>query len=123
MRVLDRARAESIPKGDMEFVRWEQFGLDDTLPFGAMWYTVAPRSFSPQDVHVEGELSIVLSGRASVEVGGTVTDVEQGNAFLLDGNEPHIVHNHTDTPLVIFSAYWDPANPAQPRPAHREAAR
>jgi mannose-6-phosphate isomerase-like protein (cupin superfamily) len=109
MRVLDRASSESIPKENMEFVRWEQYGLDGTLPFGAMWYTVAPRSTSPRDVHVEGELSIVLSGRASVEVGGTVTDVEQGNAFLLDGNEPHIVHNRSDTPLVIFSAYWDPA--------------
>lgn len=109
MRVLDRNRSESIRKGDMEFVRWEQFGLDATLPFGAMWYTVAPRSISPRDVHVESELSIVVSGRAGVEVGGTVTEVEQGNAFLLDGNEPHIVHNRSDAPLVIFSAYWDPA--------------
>ena len=119
MRVLDRTRSESIPKENMEFVRWEQYGLGGTLPFGAMWYTVAPRSFSPQDVHVESELSIVVSGRASVEAGGTVTDVEQGNAFLLDGNEPHIVHNRSDVPLVIFSAYWDPA---QSRPAQREVA-
>ncbi|MGI5131227.1 cupin domain-containing protein [Pseudonocardia sp. CA-107938] len=117
MRVLDRARSASIPKENMEFVRWEQFGLDDALPFGAMWYTVAPQTTSPRDVHVEAELSIVLSGRASVEVGGTVTDVEQGDAFLLDGDEPHIVHNRSDVPLVIFSAYWDPT-----RPARREAA-
>ena len=70
-------------------------------------------------MHFESELSIVVSGRAGVEVGGTVTDVEQGNAFLLDGNEPHIVHNRSDAPLVIFSAYWDPA---QARPEQREVA-
>jgi mannose-6-phosphate isomerase-like protein (cupin superfamily) len=110
MRVFDRANSQSIQEGVLELVRWEQFGVDESLPFGAMWYTVAPMSSSPADEHFEGELSIVLNGHAHVEAGGRITEVSQGNAFLLDGDEPHIIHNRSaDTPLLIFSAYWDPA--------------
>ena len=110
MRSFDRATSQSIREGVLELIRWEQYGIDDSLPFGAMWYTVPPMSSSPKDEHFEGELSIVISGRAFVEADGRVTEVAAGNAFLLDGDEPHIIHNRSDdTPLLIFSAYWDPA--------------
>jgi quercetin dioxygenase-like cupin family protein len=110
MRSFDRATSQSIREDVLELIRWEQYGIDDSLPFGAMWYTVPPMSSSPKDEHFEGELSIVLSGRAFVEADGRVTEVAAGNAFLLDGDEPHIIHNRSDdTPLLIFSAYWDPA--------------
>jgi mannose-6-phosphate isomerase-like protein (cupin superfamily) len=116
MRVFDRDRSAVIPDGPLNVVRWEQYGLDGRLPFGAMWYTVAPRSASPTDQHFESELSIVLSGQASVEAGGTITDVEPGNAFLLDGDEPHVIHNRGDDPVLIFSTYWDPAAVPAPGP-------
>jgi len=110
MRTFDRATSQSTPDGVLDLVRWEQYGVDDSLPFGAMWYTVPPMSSSPQDEHFEGELSIVLKGHAHVEAGGRITEVEEGNAFLLDGDEPHIIHNRsTEQSLLIFSAYWDPA--------------
>ncbi len=110
MRSFDRGSSESIQDGVLQLVRWEQFEISDKLPFGAMWYSVAPGSSSPRDQHFEGELSIVLSGTAHVEAGGRITEVVAGNAFLLDGGEPHVIHNRcVDRSLLIFSAYWDPA--------------
>ena len=89
--------------------RWEQFPATEKLPFGAMWYSVAPLSSSPPDCHPDFELSLVLGGDAEVEVGGVVTLVRQGSAFLLDSEESHVVHNRSaDSPLLIFSAYWMP---------------
>jgi uncharacterized cupin superfamily protein len=89
--------------------RWEQFPATERLPFGAMWYSVAPGSSSPVDKHPDIELSLVLSGDAEVETGGVITRVPQGSAFLLDSEEAHVIHNRsTEAPLQIFSAYWMP---------------
>jgi mannose-6-phosphate isomerase-like protein (cupin superfamily) len=73
-----------------------------------MWYTVAPRSSGPRDCHPEVELSVVLSGTASVEASGVVTDVAAGSCFLLDSEEAHVIHNRTDAPLQVWSSYWMP---------------
>ena len=109
MRTFERATSESSPVGVVDVVRWEQFGLDTTLPFHAMWYTVPPASSSPRDQHPEYELSLVLTGDADVETGGRHTAVPQGGAFLLDSGEAHVVHNRSqEMPLTIFSAYWHP---------------
>lgn len=112
MRVFDRVNSEITKEGILDLVRWEQYGIDHELPFGAMWYTVPARSSSPVDKHFETELSVVLNGNAFVEAGGAVTEISQGGAFLLDGDEPHIIHNRADEPLLVFSAYWAPLTPA-----------
>jgi len=109
MRVFDRDSATSMTKGPLEITRWEQFQATRELPFGAMWYSVAPGQSSPLDQHPETELSIVLRGDAEVEVGGVTTFVPQGSAFLLDSEEAHVIHNRSATdPLDILSAYWMP---------------
>lgn len=109
MRHYASDSAEYALVGAVDVARWEQFGLEDTLPFRAMWYTVPPDSSSPQDCHPEYELSIVISGTASVEASGQITDVEQGSCFLLDSREAHIIHNRSaDTPLCVFTTYWMP---------------
>jgi mannose-6-phosphate isomerase-like protein (cupin superfamily) len=109
MRRIASDSAEYALVGTVDVARWEQFGLEDTLPFRAMWYTVPPDSSSPQDCHPEYELSVVISGTASVEASGQVTDVEQGSCFLLDSREAHVIHNRSaDTPLFIFTTYWMP---------------
>jgi mannose-6-phosphate isomerase-like protein (cupin superfamily) len=114
MRQFDRSSAESAPIGDVDVWRWEQFGLGDKMPFQAMWYTVPPGSSPAQDHHPELELSVVLSGTASVEVGGEVIDMPAGTSFLFDSYEAHIIHNRSaDEPLVVFSAYWMPKEQAQ----------
>ena len=109
MRYFARDRAESSPVGVVDVARWEQYELGDALPFQAMWYTVPPEFSPPPDCHPELELSLVISGVASVEASGTVTDVAAGSSFLLGSEEAHIIHNRSaDQPLVVFSAYWMP---------------
>jgi mannose-6-phosphate isomerase-like protein (cupin superfamily) len=115
MRHFDSESAESYAVGVVGVARWEQYTLGDALPFQAMWYTVPPASCSPQDCHPEVELSIVVSGTASVETGGRITDVGHGSCFLLDSAEAHVIHNRsTDTPLMVFTTYWMPREPVAP---------
>jgi mannose-6-phosphate isomerase-like protein (cupin superfamily) len=109
MRTFDSSSAATRTVGPLEVARWEQYGLGSAMPFDAMWYSVPAGRSSLRDCHPELELSIVLSGTASVETGGTVTELPAGSAFLFDTEEAHIVHNRSDdTPVMIFSAYWMP---------------
>ena len=111
MRHFVSDSAESYAVGVVDVARWDQFGLSDVLPFEAMWYTVAPSSSSPQDRHPEVELSVVISGTASVETGGQVVDVRPGSAFLLDSDEAHVIHNRSgEVPVTVFTTYWMPRN-------------
>src|SRR5690348_10503718 len=112
MRTFDKGAADTYQVERVTVSRWEQYSLGDRLPFQAMWYTVPPDSSSPRDCHPEVELSLVVSGTATVEAGGGTAEVPPGSAFLLDSGEPHVVHNRADAPLVVFSAYWMPADAA-----------
>lgn len=113
MRHFASDSAESYAVGVVDVAHWEQFGLGDTLPFQAMWYSVPPGSSGPTDQHPEVELSVVVSGTASVESGGRVTDIAQGSCFLLDGDEAHVIHNRSaDTPLRVFTTFWMPRGAA-----------
>jgi mannose-6-phosphate isomerase-like protein (cupin superfamily) len=109
MRHFISGSAESYSIGVVEVARWEQYELGDQLPFQAMWYTVPPGSSSPRDCHPEVELSVVISGTASVEAGGKLTDVAAGSCFLLDSEEAHVIHNRSaDVSLRVFTTYWMP---------------
>jgi mannose-6-phosphate isomerase-like protein (cupin superfamily) len=109
MRAFHRRTSVHDPVGAVSVARWQQFGIAPSMPFDAMWYSVPPGESSPVDVHPEREVSLVVSGIADVESGGRLTRVSTGDAFLLDGDEPHQVHNRSaDEPLVVFSAYWMP---------------
>ena len=109
MRTFGHRTSQRQAVGAVSVSRWEQFGLVPSMPFDAMWYSVPPGESSPVDVHPERELSLVVSGTADVESGGRVTRVTGGDAFLLEADEPHQVHNRSAEPLVVFSAYWAPA--------------
>jgi mannose-6-phosphate isomerase-like protein (cupin superfamily) len=119
MRKFDSSSALSSKVGFVDVARWEQYGLGSTMPFDAMWYSVEAGQSSPRDCHPELELSVVLSGTASVETGGVITDMPTGSAFLFDSEEAHVIHNRQDIPVMIFSAYWMPVEPAE---AHRPEA-
>jgi quercetin dioxygenase-like cupin family protein len=124
MRHFASDSAESSPVGVVDVARWEQYSLEDTLPFQAMWYTVPPDSSSPQDCHPDVELSVVISGRAWVEASGQVTEVAPGSAFLLDSEEAHVIHNRSgDDPLLVFTTYWMPREPVAAAVASGEEAR
>jgi uncharacterized cupin superfamily protein len=118
MRTFETARTNFEQVGPITVARWEQYRIGaDVMPFGAMWYSVPPGTSSVRDCHPELELSIVLTGTAHVEIGDTLTEVGAGNAFLLDSEEAHVVHNRTsDQPVLIFSGYWMPLD-AGVRPA------
>jgi mannose-6-phosphate isomerase-like protein (cupin superfamily) len=110
MRHFASDSAKSHLVGVVDVARWEQYALQDTLPFQAMWYTVPPSTSSSRDCHPELELSVVISGTASVEASGRITDVAAGSCFLLDSREAHVIHNRSaGEPLVIFTTYWMPA--------------
>jgi len=114
MRHFVRGSADSYSVGVVDVARWEQYELGDRLPFQAMWYTVPPDSSSPRDCHPEVELSVVISGTASVETGEAVTEVAAGSCFLLDSSEAHVIHNRSaDVPLQVFTTYWMPAEPTE----------
>lgn len=108
MRHFVSGSAESYAVGEVDVARWEQYGLGDVMPFNAMWYTVPPGISSPRDCHPELELSVVISGTAAVETGGTITEVAKGSCFLLDSEEAHVIHNRTDEPVMVFTTYWMP---------------
>lgn len=109
MRTFDRTAAETYAVADVEVARWEQYGLGERMPFGAMWYSVPPGSSSPTDRHPERELSIVVSGSGTVEAGGECAEVAQGDAFLIEADEDHRVQNGSGEPLLVFTTYWIPA--------------
>ena len=124
MRHFAGDSAESYAVGVIDVARWEQFGLGSTLPFQAMWYSVPPESSSPADCHPELELSVVVDGTASVEASGRVTDVRQGDCFLLDSAEPHVIHNRSaDVPLRVFTTFWMPRDEVPAEPAAAGEAR
>lgn len=109
MRTFDSLSADSARVGPLDIARWEQYGLQSTMPFGAMWYTVPAGQSSLRDCHPELELSIVIEGAALVETAAGTVEVPRGAAILFDSEEAHVVHNRDqDAPLTIFSAYWMP---------------
>lgn len=113
MRTFETSSTEFAQVGPVTVARWEQqYDLGDKLPFGAMWYSVPAGAVSTRDCHPELELSIVVSGSATIEASGAFTDVSMGTAFLLDSEEAHIIHNRTEQPVTIFSAYWMPVDGA-----------
>ena len=115
MRTFDSYSADSTRVGPLEIARWEQYGLQATMPFGAMWYTVPAGQSSLLDRHPELELSIVVQGTAFVESNGRTTEVPRGSAILFDSEEPHVVHNRDQaSPLTILSAYWMPLSDGAP---------
>jgi len=112
VRTFDCQSTQTTPVGVVDVARWEQYDVGEALPFQAMWYSVPGGASSPRDRHPEVELSVVVSGTAYVEAGGGVTEVKTGSAFLLDSDEPHVVHNRSQETLTVFSAYWIPREQA-----------
>ena len=109
MRHLIKEATEPYAIGVVDVYPWDKLPVGHHLPFGCLWYTLPPESTSKQDCHPEVELSIVVSGTASVEASGEITDVAAGGIFLLDPEEAHIIHNRSsDQPLMVFTTYWMP---------------
>ena len=125
MRTFDTSETDFKQVGPITVARWEEeYPIPDgVMPFGAMWYRVPPGSASVLDCHPELELSMVVTGTAYVEIGGQITEVTTGNAFLMDSEEAHVIHNRSSEETVtIFSAYWMPLDGANSEPAKSDPA-
>jgi mannose-6-phosphate isomerase-like protein (cupin superfamily) len=110
MRAFHADWAELTAANGIRIGRWEQYqGVMDELPFGAMWCVIPAGSHSARDCHPEGELQVFLNGSAVIESDGISIPVSQGGAVLLDGAEPHVIHNDSaESDLVVLSIYWLP---------------
>jgi mannose-6-phosphate isomerase-like protein (cupin superfamily) len=109
VRHLIKEATESYAIGVVDVFPLDNYPVGHRLPFGSLWYTLPPNSTSKQDCHPEVEMSIVVSGTASVEASGEITEVATGGIFLLDPEEAHIIHNRSaDRPLMVFTTYWMP---------------
>jgi uncharacterized cupin superfamily protein len=123
VRHLVKEDTESFTVGVVDVFPWSKLSLPQRLPFGAQWYTLPPGSVSKQDCHPEVELSIVVSGTASVEASGEITDVAAGEAFLLGSEEAHFIHNRSaDQALMVFTTYWMPLEGIDTPAAEAQAA-
>ena len=101
MRKSDTTTADTYAIGDVEVARWEQYGLDDILPFGSIRYVAPPNAGHPVHCHPEAKLSIVVSRRGVVRAGNDSATVQPGTAFLLASEEGQTARNDAaDQPLV-----------------------
>jgi len=77
------------------------------LPFGSMWCEIPPGGHSLKHAHEDDELFIAWQGRARIEVGGTSTILEAGDAIHVSPDQDHEIFNLSETePFVCLSVYW-----------------
>lgn len=109
MKTFHADSAELMAANGIQIGRWEQYQGVTELPFDAMWCVIPAGSSSARDCHPEGELQVFLNGPGVIESDGASVPVPQGGAVLLDGEEPHVIHNPSaGSDLVVLSIYWLP---------------
>lgn len=77
------------------------------LPFGSVFGSVAPHSVSKRHAHHDGEMFIVLSGRAIVVQDDQQRELTWGSTVYLPPFSFHEIRNDSDEPFDIVSIYWD----------------
>ena len=112
MRLFEKDAVELTNEYGITVGRWEQYGVPDgTLPFGAMWSSVAPGGTCAGDHHQEHAHALVISGEGGVAstATGERRPAPVGTAALMGSYERHVWHNNsTEAPLVFLSIYWMP---------------
>jgi mannose-6-phosphate isomerase-like protein (cupin superfamily) len=78
----------------------------------AAWVVIAPEgSAGPGRNPNQAALCVVCRGRGQVRVGGTVTAINEFDAFLIPPGAEHGLSNTGDGDLVILAARWKPVRP------------
>ncbi|MGH3881910.1 MAG: class I tRNA ligase family protein [Pseudonocardiaceae bacterium] len=77
------------------------------LPFGSVFGAVAPRSVSKHHCHQDGEIFLILGGRAEVALGKECREVVPGDLVFLTPFTMHGIRNDSDDPLNLASMYWE----------------
>ncbi|TFH71095.1 cupin domain-containing protein [Cellulomonas sp. HD19AZ1] len=77
------------------------------VPFGSVFGSVPPRTVSKRHAHQDGEMFLVLAGRATVLVGDEVTELAPGGTVLIPPFHAHEIRNDGDEPFDLVSVYWE----------------
>lgn len=77
------------------------------LPFGSVFGSVAARSVSKHHCHQDGEIFLILGGRAKVVLGKECREVVPGDLIFLTPFTMHGIRNDSDEPLSLASMYWE----------------
>jgi len=77
------------------------------LPFGSVFGSVPPGTASKRHAHQDGEMFIVLAGRAIVSLDGEERELGPGQVVHLAPFGFHEIKNDSDAPFDIVSIYWE----------------
>jgi methionyl-tRNA synthetase len=79
----------------------------DGLPFGSVFGSVPAHSVSKRHAHHDGEMFIVLAGKASVVLGDEHRELGPGEVVYLSPFGYHEIRNDSDEAFDIVSIYWE----------------
>ncbi|MFJ3613288.1 class I tRNA ligase family protein [Streptomyces hydrogenans] len=77
------------------------------LPFGSVFGSVPGHTVSKRHAHQDGEMFIVLAGRAVVLLGDEERELGPGQVCYLSPFGFHEIRNDHDEPFDIVSVYWE----------------
>lgn len=77
------------------------------LPFGSVFGSVPAHTVSKRHAHQDGEMFVVLAGKAVVALGDEERDLEPGGVVYLPPFGFHEIRNESDEPFDIVSVYWE----------------
>jgi methionyl-tRNA synthetase len=77
------------------------------LPFGSVFGSVPAHSVSKRHSHQDGEMFIVLAGKASVVLGDEECLLGPGGVVYLSPFDYHEIRNTSDEAFDIISIYWE----------------
>lgn len=77
------------------------------VPFGGAWGVVKSGTRSLTDQHKKYELNIVISGKAKINLGEDVYEVEKGDVIVIPSNISHYYQNEEQEDFHVYSLWWD----------------
>ncbi len=77
------------------------------LPFGSVFGSVPAHTVSKRHAHQDGEMFIVLAGKAVVVLGDEERELEPGGVVYLSPFGYHEIRNESDEAFDIVSIYWE----------------
>ncbi|MET9532207.1 MULTISPECIES: class I tRNA ligase family protein [unclassified Streptomyces] len=77
------------------------------LPFGSVFGSVPAHTVSKRHAHQDGEMFVVLAGKASVVLGDESRELGPGSVVYLSPFGFHEIRNDHDEAFDIVSVYWE----------------
>ncbi|MEU7635291.1 class I tRNA ligase family protein [Streptomyces sp. NPDC059101] len=77
------------------------------LPFGSVFGSVPAHTVSKRHAHQDGEMFIVLAGKAVVVLGDEERELGPGSVCYLSPFGYHEIRNESDEAFDIVSVYWE----------------